>query len=177
MPLIQPYLPRPPDVVTPPVQSDTVPPITAVKDREARRDSSGERRRKRRALLDLLMQEVEAIPDLDPPHKERIRRNMRDFVRRETIRPKPAQGGEGVPEETVGQNPVHADEDHAGPILRAALSPPSAEEQEQIEEAARLEGEFRRCLALHTERARNIAAYIHALQTLESAPHLVTVEA
>lgn len=186
MPLIPPILPQVPDLPSATPRHAGVPAVDTVGDREPRREGSGQRRRKRRALLDLLMEEVEALPDLPADQKAAVRRNLRDFVRTETIRPRAVAppgppAAEPPPPAASGGITGAGDRgepaaDTAAPILRAALRYPSAEEQARIEENARLEDELRRCLAQHTEAARKIATYIHALQTLEHAPHLITIE-
>ncbi len=178
----QPAAPRP---------EDRVLPVATVRDQPQQR-SNQERNRRRRQLFDILMQEVEAIPELEPKAKERLRVNLRELAR-EQDRPTPARrplppaappvvaappAEEHHPEAPPAADP-HAD--HVVAALVPVFDPSEPVEGEALpldaEENARVAEQLRRCLSLHTERARKISSYIQALLALTEEVHTLQTEA
>lgn len=156
-------LPPRPAPVSPPANRPTVAGVKPVGDRQP--DDPGQRRPLRRRLLDLLMDEVETLPELPVESRDRIRRNLEDFARQH---PGPGgQAGGGAGRDTA---PAMLD-----PVAVAAPEHPALSAEEQAQNRA-LAADLRRVLALHTPTAQKIASYIHMLQATHPDPHALEIE-
>lgn len=138
------------------------------------------------------MQEVEEIPELEPKAKQRLRENLRELARF-SERPKPQSPlpppeREGFTPSSVGNKRLSEDDAGQGgdphtEHVVAALAPSDRMDDEEIippeeaEENMRLAEQLRRCLSLHTERARKISSYIQALLALTEEVHTLRVDA
>lgn len=190
----------------PPRPDDRVMPVAHVKDQPSKR-SSQEKNRRRRQLFDILMQEVEAIPELEAPAKARLRDNLRELARYtdQPIPPRPAaptpptqappqaplvtadphrHAGSQPDSHTGGHAEGHAgsDDHHAEHVVAVLARPPLASGPEPLppeaaEESLRLAEQLRRCLSVHTDRARKISSYIQALLALTEDVHTLELEA
>lgn len=186
----------------PPRPDDRVMPVAHVKDQPSKR-SSQEKNRRRRQLFDILMQEVEAIPELEAPAKARLRDNLRELARYtdQPIPPRqatpqapnpaadPHRHAGGQPDgHAGGQAGGHADghaggdDHHAEHVVAVLARPPLAAGPEPLppeaaEESLRLAEQLRRCLSVHTDRARKISSYIQALLALTEDVHTLELEA
>ncbi|HEY0834179.1 MAG TPA: hypothetical protein VGE72_09765 [Azospirillum sp.] len=153
---------------------------------------------KRRRIYDMLFEEIDQIDALDERQRTRIKDNIRSHL---TTAPRheaphgrhpyangyapapPAtdpHAAEPSPPELSATEPVIASLDTAEPVdhdhivqVAAPLHPQLPPEEAQ--ENARLARQLRECLALHTERARKVAVYLHLLLRLDGSlrPHLV----
>ncbi|MFM2043257.1 MAG: hypothetical protein RLY86_1833 [Pseudomonadota bacterium] len=251
MPLLRPDLVIPPPPAQVPERGDGVTAVSSVGDRPSRHETGTGRRKRRRALLDLLMVEVEDMPGLSADDKARIRASLaasgatgplpasttpsQPTASQRLAGPAlsavsgtPSTGshghGSGSPGGSAHATPAHGPgtvpsaaghgglspavvvttaapvelpaTGHSHAILvatelptpsaatlppvdlagRPVLRSPSAEEQARIEAAAKLGAELRRLLDLNTDTAQKVASYIHALQTLEGAPHILETD-
>jgi hypothetical protein len=118
---------------------------------------------RRRSLLDLFMEEVDALDDLPPDDRDRIKARVRrrfspPASRFEPPRPPPAPG----------EHPIET-------LVRAIAPHDDATEGPEADEDRRLALQFRRCLEQHTERALRVSAYVHALQASLEKRHRPTV--
>ncbi|WP_029007440.1 hypothetical protein [Azospirillum halopraeferens] len=157
-------------------------------DRHPQRREQQERRSKekdaprRRRIHDLLFEEIDQIDALEPGQRERIKRNIRThFAGAQPATPvnygQPPPSGEPAgdagtaaePEHPAGGPPADADTpvaaDHE-PFVRVAAPVHPHLPPDEAAENARLARQLRDCLALHTERARKIAVYLHLLLAL-----------
>lgn len=153
------------DPVRPPERRDGVAPAKAVGDRDKDDKGSGQKRRRRRDLLDFLRVEVDALPDLTPAYRERVHRNLERFAR---YHPGPPPGSD------TGSDTLHAPVsvvEAAAPVADHPDLPP-----EEKAENLRLAQELDRLLSLHTEAAHRIASYVHALQATVPDAHQVEID-
>lgn len=161
-----PPIQRPPMPVTPTVKDRSVLGVNRIGARE-RRDEGRERdgRSLRRRLMDLVMEEVETLPDLSVPQKERIRRNLDRFAEKH-----PGGATDLPPQPTLEQ---------ALDTVSRLYSEEDEEASSQVESAASrwLAYEMQRLLSLHTESATKIATYIHALMATSPDAHQVDIDA
>lgn len=180
---------------TGPIQQAPIPPrpdervhAVAPVNANPQRRSPDDRNRRRRHLFDILMQEVDEIPDLEPTAKERLRSNLRQFAG--YVEEEPPRRASPPPRPKAEPNPPHLLDDHRlhaeHVVATLALGQAAGTDEggrtdptqdEAAAEALRVAEQLRRCLAVHSERARKISSYIHAIQALTSEIHTLEVEA
>lgn len=162
MAFFTPPIQRPPlEPARPPERRDGVAPPKPVGDRDRQDKGPGDKRRRRRDLLDFLKVEVDALPDLTPDYRERVHRNLERFAR---LHPGPGPDGHPAP-------PAVSVVEAAAPVAEHHDLPP-----EERAENLRLARELDRLLALHTVSASRIASYVHALQATVPDPHQVEID-
>lgn len=163
-----PPLQRLPTPVTPPSKDRHVLGVNRIEARPRREEKGREGRSLRHRLIDLVMDEVESLPDLTTPQKQRIRNNLGRFADRQ---------------------PDHAP-DHPPPpppTPDQTLAAMTAEEEIQAEAAAlaavsdgvdavQLAQQMQILLGLHSERATKISNYIHALMAVTPDSHQVDLD-
>lgn len=175
-----PPLQRLPSPVSPPATDKRVAGVERIgawkkgdpEDRQRR--GAGDPRSLRQRLLDLVMEEVETLPDLSVPQKQRIRDNLERHADR--------QGGRyaAAPPEPPGPaGSAATDRPVPPPVigLEAVLGAmgdgdPAASELP----ADDLSTQMRQLLSLHTVAAAKIAAYLHALETTAPEAHGVDLD-
>jgi len=158
----------------------------------------------RRRLYDLLFEEIDDIEALSPGQKTRIKDNIRANLTarpRSTTHHPPAPYAAEEPQasphhplpgkappplppasdeedESLAQT-ILADPDlkvdHDGILGLTTVSDGPHLHPDEVLENARLSRQMRECLALHTERARKVAVYLHLLLGLhpDPRPHVV----
>lgn len=163
-----PPLQRPPTPVTPPSKDRHVLGVNRIEERQRRDDRGREGRSLRHRLIDLVMDEVESLPDLSTPQKQRIRHNLGRFADRQ-------------PDHPAGQPPPPP------PTPEQALAAMTAEEPAPVEDlvspvindgvdAIELGRQMQVLLGLHSERATKISNYIHALMAVTPDSHQVSLD-
>lgn len=133
-----------------------------------KRGAGGDRRRPapaekpgKRRLFDAVVDALSTTAELDADHTDRLRSNLRKFV---------ATGG------TTAVPPLPPDPTPVELVAQLAPDHPSLDETERAENA-RLAQALRQCLALHTDNARKISVYLHALLAQTREEHQVEVTA
>jgi len=142
---------------------------------------------KRRRIYDMLFEEIDQIDALDEGQRTRIKDNIRSHLtaapRHEAPHGRRAYAtgyAQTPPELPPPAQPIIADPSAVEPIdhdqivqVAAPVHPHLPPDEAQ--ENARLARQLRECLALHTERARKVAVYLHLLLRLDHSlrPHLV----
>ncbi|MFV3078019.1 hypothetical protein [Niveispirillum fermenti] len=166
MVLYTPPLPPLQQPVTPPSRDRQVTGVTRIEPRQRREEGGGGRRSLRHRLIDLVMEEVEGLPDLSTPQKQRIRHSLDRFADRPAMVPpptdEPAQPSPSPPPPPTSEQVVEmvaglADDGPDPPDT------PDADPDLAREEARQLAAQMRSLLALHTEEATKIATYVQAL--------------
>lgn len=152
---------------------------------QPRRDDLKDRRAQdavnqwRRRLLDLLFVEVEGIANIEPPQKERLKRNLRAHV---FGRGPPDDGRQPTLEDiqavlTASENPDDHPDLSVDPesLAAAALPPESSRTSDDAQDNVALAQQFRRCMEVNTDAARKVALYLHLLLRLRGVfdPHVV----
>lgn len=147
------------------------------KDRRAQ-DAVNQRRR---ALFDLLFEEIEQAPDMGARQRARLRENLRAHLTGRAP-PHPEDEPPATPEEirrildSSDDPDDHPDLD-VDPDRIVAVAAPQHETlpPEDVSENAILAKQFRRCLEIHTTTARRVALYLKLLLRLGGAlkPHIV----
>lgn len=189
MVLYTPPLQNLPQPVTPPNRDRPVIGVQPVGDR--RRQDQPDRRKEgrtlRHRLLDLLMEEVDNLPDLSVPQKQRIRRNLDRLAEKPPAAPTPMERGPPL----ATPLPVEA----GPPPVVDTLSLPGSDQTISVladdvisaqevglprladgMDATQLAQEIERLLALHSEQAVKIASYIQALRTVTPNDHQVDLD-
>lgn len=182
---------------TPPLQNLPAPVTPVNKDRSVvgvqpvgdRRREEPDRRKGRslrHRLIDLLMEEVEGLPDLSDRQKQRIRRNLDRFAERQPVAPPATERGPPVPSPLMTDAlPPIIDHVPLPPEPDQAIAALTAEDPEELATAAtlvdgmdatQLAHEIKRLLALHSEQAAKIASYIQALKTVTPEDHQVDLD-
>lgn len=189
MVLYTPPLQNIPPPVTPPSRDRPVVGVQPLGDR--RREGQPDRRKGRslrHRLLDLLMEEVENLPDLSTRQKQRIRRNLHRFAERPPLPPTPMERGPPpVEAPLLAEAEVQPVIDNAPPPEPDQVISAMADDIIGVEElaaaklaggmdAAQLSQEIERLLALHSEQAVKIASYIQALKTVTPNDHQVDLD-
>jgi len=132
----------------------------------------------RRSLLDLLDAEIDALDGLSPDEKARIKQKVRSRfgVRREPDHhpdPHPDAGDGARPPAAVPPTVPSTVE----AIIQAVLHAKDTTDPE-VADDRRLAEQLRRLLETHSQAARNLATYVHALQAQHDdlhRPHVVVV--
>jgi hypothetical protein len=161
-------LQRLPTPVTPPSKDRHVLGVNRIEERQRREEKGREGRSLRHRLIDLVMDEVESLPELTMPQKQRIRNNLGRFAERQ-------------PDHPAGQPPPPP------PTPEQALAALIAEEPAPVEEvgppapndgvdAIELGRQMQLLLGLHSERATKISSYIHALMAVTPDSHQVSLD-
>lgn len=117
------------------------------------------------------MEEVETLPDLTPPQKQRIRDNLEIHADRHAgryARP-PADPSPSVTTERPPPPPVIGLEEVLGAMGEG-------EPREPAPGPDSLSTQMRQLLSLHTTTAAKISAYLHALQTTAPEAHGVDLD-
>ncbi|MFV3128473.1 hypothetical protein [Niveispirillum sp. KHB5.9] len=140
----------------------------------------------RHRLLDLLMEEVESLPDLSVRQKQRIRRNLDRFAERPPLPPTPMERGPppAAPPLVEAATPVIDSVEPPVPDQTISVQTDdviSAEELAPLKlvdgmDANQLGQEIERLMALHSEQAVKIASYIQALKTVTPDDHQVDLD-
>ena len=169
---------------------------------QGRRGREGRTLRQR--LLDLVMEEVETIPGITNPQKQRIRRNLDRYASHWPVVPAdPAEGGELAArsgDTMPAMGTIAASSSAAAPSVSspgppvifppdleqtlAIVAPPAdiakpeepAEIHRERTEAQDLAHQLRHLLALHTDSAVKIATYIHTLMATTADSHQVDLD-
>lgn len=163
-----PPLQRLPTPVTPPSKDRHVLGVNRIEERQRREEKGREGRSLRHRLIDLVMDEVESLPDLSTPQKQRIRHNLGRFADRQ-------------PDHPAGQPPPPP------PTPEQALAAMTADEPTPAEDpvlpavsdgvdAVELGRQMQLLLSLHSERATKISNYIHALMAVTPDSHQVSLD-
>jgi hypothetical protein len=162
-----PPLQRPPTPVSPPARDRHVLGINRIEERQRREEKGREGRSLRHRLIDLVMEEVESLPDLSVPQKQRIRHNLGRFSDRQPDHP---PGLPPPPPPTPDQTlaAMTGDEDQV-------VEPPSPTADDGVE-VAHLARQMQQLLSLHSERATKISNYIHALMAVTPDSHQVDLD-
>lgn len=144
-------------------------------ERQTKRESDEERERReknatnrqRRRLFDLLFDEIENLPTLDRPQKERLKHKIRARI---TASPSAADPVRPVPPRPVGRS---VEPDHDG-IVAAIVPDDPDHSMDQVEENALLAAQLRECLTMRTDAARRVAFYLTVLLGIDGAfvPHV-----
>lgn len=113
------------------------------------------------------MDEVEGLPDLSTPQKQRIRSSLDRFADQQ----KPDQQ---KPEQPPTLNPAPVAE-QAADVVADIVAADTDAHQDGVD-AIHLAAEMRRILALHTDRAVKIASYIHALMAVTPDSHQIDLD-
>ncbi|HYE49116.1 MAG TPA: hypothetical protein VEB20_05970 [Azospirillaceae bacterium] len=129
-----------------------------------RRGGNQPGRERRRPAFDALMEEIAALPGLAEADRERLRRNLHDFLRRYRD-----QGGDAAPPADMAPG----DTVPGDTVLGAIAPEPGHGAGIDPDEARQLREELRRCLEAHNEGARRIAAYLHLLIAQGHEAHVV----
>ncbi len=163
-----PPLQRPPAPVTPPSKDRHVLGVNRIEERQRREDRGREGRSLRHRLIDLVMDEVESLPELTPPQKQRIRHNLDRFAERQPEqtpdRPPPSPP---TPDQTLAAmtaEDVITSESASLPVVSDGV------------DAAQLAQQMQVLLGLHSERATKISNYIHALMAVTPDSHQVDLD-
>lgn len=160
-----PPLQRLPTPVTPPTKDRSVLGVNRIEERRREDRGKGEGRSLRHRLLDMVMEEVESLPELSPPQKQRIRHNLGRFAQNQ-----PDQPPHPLP-------PPPTTPEHAAAVVADLLGEDdSAPSDEDGAVAVHLASEMRRLLSLHSDRAMKIASYIHALMAVTPDSHQVDLD-
>ncbi|HYC04752.1 MAG TPA: hypothetical protein VED40_15770 [Azospirillaceae bacterium] len=109
---------------------------------------------RRRQAFDALVLEVDSLPHLDAEHRETLRRRVESLL------------GGRPDEPAVADPPLER--------LLALLTPQEAEGGPEA--LARYASALRRCLEAHSDGARKIATYLHALHTLDPDDHVLEID-
>lgn len=163
-----PPLQRLPTPVTPPSKDRHVLGVNRIEERQRREEKGREGRSLRHRLIDLVMDEVESLPDLSTPQKQRIRHNLGRFADRQ-------------PDHPADQPPPPP------PTPEQALAAMTADEPAPVEDpvaavfndgvdAVELGRQMQVLLSLHSERATKISNYIHALMAVTPDSHQVSLD-
>lgn len=115
----------------------------------------------KRSLFDTVVDALSTTAELDAGHTDRLRSNLQKFVATGATATAPPLPPDPTPVELV----AHLAPDH-----------PSLSEAERTENA-RLAQALHQCLALHTDNARKISVYLHALLAQTREEHQVEVTA
>jgi len=164
-----PPLQRLPTPVTPPSKDRHVLGVNRIEERQRRDDKGREGRSLRHRLIDLVMDEVESLPELTPPQKQRIRHNLGRFAERQ-------------PDHHPGQPPPPPPTpEQALAALIAEEAPPPVEDTgppalNDGVDAVELGRQMQVLLGLHSERATKISNYIHALMAVTPDSHQVSLD-
>lgn len=161
-------LQRLPTTVTPPSKDRHVLGVNRIEERQRREEKGRDGRSLRHRLIDLVMDEVESLPELTPPQKQRIRHNLGRFAERQ---PDQTPDQPPPPPPTPDQALAVMTADDAGPAENAAL--PVASDGV---DCARLAQQMQLLLGLHSERATKISSYIHALMAVAPDSHQVDLD-
>ena len=163
-----PPLQRLPTPVTPPSKDRHVLGVNRIEERQRREERGREGRSLRHRLVDLVMDEVESLPELTPPQKQRIRRNLGRFAERQ-----PDQTPDRPP-----PPPPTPDQTLAAMTADDAVTPENASLPVVSDgvDAAQLAQQMQVLLGLHSERATKISNYIHALMAVTPDSHQVDLD-
>ncbi len=179
MVLYTPPIQRLPVNATPPTRERRVAGVSKVAAQATGERDARQGRSLRQRLIDMVMDEVEELPDLTSEQRDRIRGNLDRFAdrqsppegRQETF-PQPQPQPQAQPE--AQPPPLPAD---PLAITLSAISGGEDDGGPAASEAVKLAQQMRRLLELHSEQARKIAAYVHALQAMVPETHQLTLEA
>lgn len=155
---------RLPTPVTPPAKDRHVLGVNRIGDRRQRDDKGKDGRSLRHRLIDLVMDEVDGLPDLTSPQKQRIRHNLGRFSDRQPDHP----SGHPPPPPPTPEQALAALTEHDAD---GAVPPPSGD----VDPAA-LTQQMQQLLSLHNERATKIANYIHAMMAITQDSHQVSLD-
>ncbi len=161
-------LQRLPTPVTSPSKDRYVLGVNRIEERQRREDKGREGRSLRHRLIDLVMDEVDSLPELTPPQKQRIRHNLGRFAERQ-----PDQAPDQPP-----PPPPTPDQTLAAMTAEEVSAPvePSLPAVSDGVDAARLAQQMHVLLSLHSERATKISNYIHALMAVTPGSHQVDLD-
>lgn len=154
--------------VTPPSKDRHVLGVNRIEERQRREEKGREGRSLRHRLIDLVMDEVESLPDLTPPQKQRIRHNLGRFAERQ---PDQTPDQPPPPPPTPDQTLAAMTADEVSPVEDAAV-PVVADGVD----ATHLAQQMQLLLSLHSERATKISNYIHALMAVTPDSHQVDLD-
>ncbi|WP_133065542.1 hypothetical protein [Niveispirillum lacus] len=163
-----PPIQRLPTPVTPPSRDRHVLGVNRIEERQRREEKGREGRSLRHRLIDLVMDEVESLPDLTSPQKQRIRHNLGRFADRQ---PEQAAEQPPPPPPTSEQTLAVLTADVAAPSTDAGSPHPA-----DGVDAAHLAQQIQILLSLHSERATKISNYIHALMAVAPDSHQVDLD-
>lgn len=143
--------------------------VNRIEPRQRREDDGRGKRSLRHRLIDLVMDEVDGLPDLSPPQKQRIRHSLDRLAEQ----PKPDQQ---KAEQKDDQPPPPAPSaERAVEVVASIVTADPVPHHDGVD-AVHLAAEMRRILALHTDRAVKIASYIHALMAVTPDSHQVDLD-
>lgn len=164
-----PPLQRPPAPVTAPVKDRHVSGVNRIEPRDRREDDGRGKRSLRHRLIDLVMDEVDGIPDLSPPQKQRIRHSLDRFAdQHKPDQQKPEQKNDQPP-------PPPPSPEQAAEVMANIVAADPVPHHDGID-AVHLAAEMRRIMALHTDRAVKIVSYLHALMAVTPDSHQVDLD-
>lgn len=163
-----PPLQRLPTPVTPPSKDRHVLGVNRIEERQRREEKGREGRSLRHRLIDLVMDEVESLPDLTTPQKQRIRNNLGRFAERQ-----PDHAPDHPPP------PPPTPEQSLAALTAGEEMPPDAAAPLAVGDgvdAVQLAQQMQILLGLHSERATKISNYIHALMAVTPDSHQVDLD-
>lgn len=163
-----PPLQRLPTPVSPPSKDRPVLGVNRIEERQRRDEKGREGRSLRHRLIDLVMDEVESLPELTSPQKQRIRHNLGRFAERQ---PEQTPDRPPPPPPTPDQTLAAMTEEDTPPA--AEVAPPAVGDGV---EAVQLAQQMQVLLSLNSERATKISNYIHALMTITPDSHQVDLD-
>lgn len=170
-----PPLQRTPAPATPPAKDRPVLGVNRIEPRAQREERGQSKRSLRHRLIDLVMDEVDSLPDLSSPQKQRIRSSLDRFATTHADQnADPAADGKGEQPAPSPPPPVPI-QDHVGDVV-AGIVVASSDIPSDGVDAVHLASEMRRLLALHTECAVKIASYIHALMAVTPDSHQIDLD-
>ncbi|SNS36136.1 MULTISPECIES: hypothetical protein [unclassified Azospirillum] len=177
MVLYTPPIQRLPVSATPPTRERRVAGISKVAAQATGERDARQGRSLRQRLIDMVMDEVEEFPDLTQQQRDRIRGNLDRFADRQ-----PAPGGQQEtsqqpPPDTPSPPPMPQPPADPLAVTLSAISDGGETSSPDNAEAVKLAQQMRRLLELHSEQAKKIASYIHALQAMVPETHQLTLEA
>lgn len=176
MVLYTPPIQRLPVSATPPTRERRVAGISKVAAQATGERDARQGRSLRQRLIDMVMDEVEEFPDLTQQQRDRIRGNLDRFADRQ-----PAPGGQQEtsqqPPPDTPSPPVPSPPVDPLAVTLSAISDGGETSSPDNAEAVKLAQQMRRLLELHSEQAKKIASYIHALQAMVPETHQLTLEA